>query len=118
MMIKGRRKMNEGKDVKSRDFKLDRDKIIQSFQRRGPGRGVGEKRIIQERIDELDTLFHNLQQIRGFLSQQGHSIINESGSMLAPRSHQNLDQLLTLLEDFLWVLNCAIAKHGGQPKLF
>ena len=110
--------MNDRKDLKSRSFKLDRDKIIQSLQRRGPGRGIGEKRIIQERIDELNTLFHNLQQIHGFLTQQGHNIINESGSMLAPQSHQNLDQLLTLLEDFLWVLNCAIAKHGGQPKLF
>ena len=55
--------MNEGKDLKYRVFKLDLDKIQPSLQRRGPGRGIGEKRIIQERIDELNILFHNLKQI-------------------------------------------------------
>jgi hypothetical protein len=110
--------MKEGKELKSRILQLDREQLRPYPHRRGPGRGIGEKRIIQERIDELNTLFHNLQQIHRFLSEKGHSIINESGSLLASQSHQNLDQLLTFLEDFLWVLNCAIAKYGGQPKLF
>jgi hypothetical protein len=86
-------------------------------KRRGPGRGIGEKRITRERLSELETLFQSLEQIHIYLIQEGHSIINESGSMLSSGSHQNLNQLLMLLEDFLWILNCAIANNGGVPRL-
>ncbi|MFX1508717.1 MAG: hypothetical protein ACFFBR_00285 [Promethearchaeota archaeon] len=96
---------------------LDRETDLKQGRRRGPGRGIGEKRITQERLTELNRLFHNLEHIHVFLVQEGHSIINESGSMLSSGSHQNLDQLLRLLEDFLWILNCAIAKNGGTPRL-
>ena len=97
--------------------KLGTEKLPLPRKRRGPGRGIGQKRIVQERLETLDTIFDNIQEMYNFLSQQGHMIINESGSMLASQSHQNLDQLLKLLEDFLWVINCAIAKNGGQAKL-
>ena len=86
-------------------------------QRRRPGRGVGEKRLTQQELGRLDTIFENLQQVRKCLTQHGHLIINQSGSLLAPQAHQNLDQLVALLEDFLWVLNCAIARQGGMPRL-
>jgi hypothetical protein len=86
-------------------------------QRRRPGRGIGEKRLTQQEIARLDTIFANLQEVRKCLAQHGHLIINQSGSLLAPQAHQNLDQLVALLEDFLWVLNCAIARQGGMPKL-
>lgn len=110
--------MNEYKETNPQLRKLEQEKIQQPPKRRGPGRGIGEKRITLERIEALDTLFNNLQQVHNFLAEQGHLIINESGSLLASQSHQNLDQLLHLLEDFLWILNCAIAKIGGKPKLF
>jgi hypothetical protein len=55
--------------------------------------------------------------VRKCLAQHGHLIINQSGSLLAPQAHQNLDQLVALIEDFLWVLNCAIARQGGMPRL-
>lgn len=106
---------HESKEIVS---KTEQTKIIQYRKHRGPGRGVGEKRIAQERLNELEAIFSNLEHTRQFLSQEGHTIINASGTLLASQSHQNLDQLLILLEDFLWVLNCAIAKKGGQPKLF
>ena len=96
---------------------LEPEKLTKYRKRRGPGRGIGEKRITQERLNELNTLFQSLEQIHTFLIQEGHSIINESGSMLSSGSHQNLDRMLVLLEDFLWILNCAIAKHGGNPRL-
>lgn len=86
--------------------------------RRGPGRGVGQKRLTDQMLTRLDTLFQNLLQMRSFLLQEGHLLINESGSILAPQAHQNLDKLVSLLEDFLWILNCAIAKLGGIPQLF
>ncbi len=110
--------MNDYRESKEMVSNIAQEKIIQSRKHRGPGRGVGEKRIAQERIDELESIFSNLENLRHFLSQEGHIIINASGTLLASQSHQNLDQLLILLEDFLWVLNCAIAKKGGQPKLF
>jgi hypothetical protein len=109
--------MNEPHELAKSPTLLEHEKAKKQGRRRGPGRGIGEKRITQERLTELDTLFHNLEQIHAFLVQEGHSIINESGSMLSSGSHQNLDQLLVLLEDFLWILNCAIAKNGGSPRL-
>jgi hypothetical protein len=96
---------------------LKSEKIVKQQKRRGPGRGIGEKRLTQERLAELASFFHNLEQIHAILVKEGHSIINESGSMLSSRSHQNLDQMLVLLEDFLWILNCALAKKGGNPRL-
>ncbi len=96
---------------------LKSDKLVKQPKRRGPGRGIGEKRLTEERLNELSTLFHNLEHIHAILVQEGHSIINESGSMLSSGSHQNLDQMLVLLEDFLWILNCALAKNGGNPRL-
>ncbi len=96
---------------------IELEKFTKQRKRRGPGRGIGEKRIIQDRLSQLDTLFHNLELIQAFLIDEGHAIINESGSMLTSRSHQNLDRMLVLLEDFLWILNCAIAKNGGSPRL-
>lgn len=96
---------------------LKSEKLVKLSKRRGPGRGIGEKRLTQERLNALSTLFHNLEQIHTVLVQEGHSIINESGSMLSSGSHQNLDQMLVLLEDFLWILNCALAKNGGNPRL-
>ncbi len=109
--------MNEPHKLVKSPVLLEREKATNQGRRRGPGRGIGEKRITQERLTELNQLFHNLEHIHTFLVQQGHSIINESGSMLSSGSHQNLDQLLMLLEDFLWILNCAIAKNGGTPRL-
>lgn len=109
--------MNESNDSPLSTKMLDVKPLTKERNRRGPGRGIGEKRIAKERLDELDTLFHNLEEIHAFLIQEGHAIINESGSMLSSGSHQNLDRMLVLLEDFLWVLNCAIAKHGGSPRL-
>ncbi|MFX1564161.1 MAG: hypothetical protein ACFFDP_12725 [Promethearchaeota archaeon] len=91
---------------------------IKLEQRRGPGRGIGQKRLTNQMLTRLDTLFQNLIQLRGFLLQDGHLIINESGSILAPQSHKNLDHLISLLEDFLWILNCSISKLGGTPQLF
>ena len=85
--------------------------------RRGPGRGIGEKRLKQQYLSRLNLLFKNLQQVHGFLIKEGHLIINESGSLLASQDHQNLKHLLNRIEDFLWVLNCAIARHGGIPRL-
>jgi hypothetical protein len=87
-------------------------------RRRSPGRGIGEKRLTEEALQRLDTIFENLQIIRRFLKDEGHQIINDSGSLLTPQAHQNLDQMLLLLEDFLWILNCAIAKYGGKARLF
>ncbi len=98
--------------------KIDQGTPNKEPKRRGPGRGIGEKRITQQRLNELNTLFHNLKQVQTFLLQEGHIIINESGSILSSHSHQNLDKLLILLDDFLWTLNCAIAKNGGKPRLF
>ncbi|MFW9831368.1 MAG: hypothetical protein ACFFD8_06295 [Candidatus Thorarchaeota archaeon] len=110
--------MNEFTDSKSPPSKLEKETISLPPARRGPGRGVGEKRIYEERRDELKTLFSNLQQVQIFLNEEGHSIINESGSLLTSQSHENLDQLIALLDDFLWILNCALAKHGGDAKIF
>jgi hypothetical protein len=93
-------------------------KELKLGHRRGPGRGVGQKRLTNQMLERLDTLFQNLLQIRGFLLQEGHLLINESGSILAPQAHQNLDQLISLLEDFMWILNCSISKLGGIPQLF
>ncbi len=109
--------MNEPYESPTPVKTLEAKTLSKPRKRRGPGRGIGEKRITQERLNELDTLFHNLEQIHAFLIQEGHSIINESGSMLSSGSHQNLDRMLVLLEDFLWILNCAIAKNGGNPRL-
>ena len=109
--------MNDQYKSKSPTTKLEAEKLTVPRKRRGPGRGIGQKRILEERLKTLDTIFDNLRELHSFLTQQGHLIINESGSMLASHSHQNLDQLLELLEDFLWVLNCAIAKNGGQARL-
>ncbi|MFX1317978.1 MAG: hypothetical protein ACFE9D_01015 [Promethearchaeota archaeon] len=96
---------------------LKSEKRVKQSKRRGPGRGIGEKRLTEERLNDLSALFHSLEQIHAILIQEGHSIINESGSMLSSGSHQNLDQMLLLLEDFLWTLNCALAKNGGNPRL-
>ena len=95
-----------------------KDKPLSAPSRyRGPGRGVGEKRISRELLTQLDNVFENIQITRRFLASEGHHIINESGSLVAPQAHKNLDQLITLLEDFLWILNCTIAKHGGKARL-
>ena len=107
--------MNEPYETSSKIIEFN--SLTKQRKRRGPGRGIGEKRITEDRLKELDTLFCNLEQIHSFLIQEGHTIINESGSMLSSGSHQNLDRMLKLLEDFLWVLNCAIAKNGGNPRL-
>ena len=109
--------MNDQIESEKTISRLGAEKLPLPRKRRGPGRGIGQKRIVQERLETLDTIFDNLQEMHNFLSQQGHMIINESGSMLASQSHQNLDQLLKHLEDFLWVINCTIAKNGGQAKL-
>jgi hypothetical protein len=109
--------MNEPIELKTQLAKLEKEKLSQTQKRRGPGRGIGEKRISRERIDRLDTLFLVLQDLHEYLSANGHTIINESGSLLSSQSHQNLDQLVSLLEDFLWIVNCAIAKNGGNPKI-
>jgi hypothetical protein len=109
--------MNQPHELPDTTQLLEPEKLSKHRKRRGPGRGIGEKRITQERLDELNTLFRSLEQVHAFLIQEGHSIINESGSMLSSGSHQNLDRMLVLLEDFLWILNCAIAKHGGNPRL-
>ena len=82
-----------------------------------PGRGVGEKRLRREALERLETIFQELQLVRNFLQREGHQLINDSGSLLAAQSHRNLDLLVALLEDFLWTVNCAIARHGGTPKL-
>lgn len=110
--------MNDTIELKTEQSTLSKETIRPPPKRRGPGRGVGEKRISQERRDELNTLISNIQHIHVFLTSEGHSIINESGSLLTSQSHQNLDQLISLLDDFLWILNCALAKHGGKAKLF
>jgi hypothetical protein len=91
--------------------------LAAAAQRRRPGRGIGEKRLTQQELTRLNVIFENLQEVRKCLTQHGHPIINQSGSLLASQAHQNLDQLVALLEDFLWVLNCAIARQGGMPKL-
>lgn len=109
--------MNQPHELPKATRMLESEKLTKQRKRRGPGRGIGEKRITQERLDELNTLFQSLEQVYAFLIQEGHSIINESGSMLSSGSHQSLDRMLVLLEDFLWILNCAIAKHGGTPRL-
>jgi hypothetical protein len=109
--------MNQPHELPDATKMLEPEKFTKQRKRRGPGRGIGEKRITQERLSELTTLFQSLEQVHAFLIQEGHSIINESGSMLSSGSHQNLDRMLVLLEDFLWILNCAIAKHGGNPRL-
>lgn len=109
--------MNKPYEFNDGRFLLEKDKLKAKRKRRGPGRGIGEKRITQERLEMLKSLFQNLENIHKFLIQEGHSIINESGSMLSSGSHHNLDQMLLLLEDFLWTLNCAIAKNGGNPRL-
>jgi|GEM_PF-3373240 len=109
--------MNEPNESPTIPLTPDIDKLAKERRQRGPGRGIGEKRITQERLGELGALFQSLEQIHVFLLQEGHSIINESGSMLSSGSHQNLDQMLVLLEDFLWILNCAIANNGGVPRL-
>ncbi|MFX0169913.1 MAG: hypothetical protein ACFE89_11235 [Candidatus Hodarchaeota archaeon] len=109
--------MDEQNPLKAPLTKLGQEKLFQTQRSRGPGRGIGEKRISKERVERLDTIFLALQDIHDYLSEHGHMIINESGSMLTSQSHQNLDQLLVLLEDFLWILNCAIAKNGGNPKI-
>ncbi len=85
--------------------------------RRRPGRGIGEKRITKQVLSRLDTAFRDLRQMHEFLSKEGHLIINESGSLQTTQAHQNLNLLLELLEDFLWILNCTIGRHGGVPKL-
>ncbi len=85
--------------------------------RRRPGRGIGEKRVTKHAISRLDTAFKDLRQVHEFLIKEGHLIINESGSLKASQAHMNLNLLLELLEDFLWILNCAISRHGGVPKL-
>ncbi len=109
--------MNQPHELPDATPLLEPEKLTKQRKRSGPGRGIGEKRITQERLGELNTLFQSLEQVHAFLIQEGHSIINESGSMLSSGSHQNLDRMLVLLEDFLWILNCAIAKHGGNPRL-
>jgi hypothetical protein len=109
--------MNEHTELKTQLAKLEQEKLTQKPKCRGPGRGIGEKRISRERIDHLDTLFLVLQDLHEYLSENGHTIINESGSLLSSQSHQNLERLVSLLEDFLWIVNCAIAKNGGKPKL-
>ena len=68
-------------------------------------------------LKRLETIFENIQRIRLFLAEHGHLIINQSGSLLTSQAHQNLDQLIKLMEDFQWILNCAIAKQGGTPQL-
>ncbi|MFX1575713.1 MAG: hypothetical protein ACFFCF_00920 [Promethearchaeota archaeon] len=109
--------MNKPKEFNGKSFLFEQGELETKLKRRGPGRGIGEKRINQERLDMLKTLFQNLENIHRFLIQEGHSIINESGSILSSGSHDNLDQMLVLLEDFLWTLNCSIAKNGGDPRL-
>ena len=109
--------MNEHTELKAQLEKLEQEKLSQTQKQRGPGRGIGEKRLTRERIDQLDTLFLILQDLHEYLSEYGHTIINDSGSLLSSQSHQNLDQLVALIEDFLWIVNCAIAKNGGNPKL-
>jgi hypothetical protein len=109
--------MNDNTELKAQLAKLEQEKLTQSQKRRGPGRGIGEKRISRERIDQLNTLFMVLQDIHEYLSEHGHTIINESGSLLSSQSHQDLDRLVLLIEDYLWIVNCAIAKNGGNPKL-
>jgi len=84
---------------------------------RRPGRGVGEKRLRREALERLETIFRELQLVRNFLQREGHQLINDSGSLLAAQAHRNLDLLVALLEDFLWTVNCAIARYGGTPKL-
>lgn len=110
--------MNEHTELEAHLAKLEQEKLAQSQKRRGPGRGIGEKRISRERTDHLNTLFVVLQDVHDYLSEHGHTIINESGSLLSSQSHQDLDRLVLLIEDYLWVVNCAIAKNGGKPKLF
>ncbi len=85
--------------------------------RRRPGRGIGEKRITKQVLSRLETAFKDIRQIQEFLVKEGHLIINESGSMKASQAHMNLNLLLELLEDYLWIMNCAISRHGGIPKL-
>ena len=85
--------------------------------RRRPGRGIGEKRVTKQVLTRLDTVFTDLRQMYEFLKNEGHLIINESGSLQSSQAHQNLNLLLELLEDFLYILNCAIGRHGGVPKL-
>lgn len=110
--------MEKTRQNQNESITIDKSELPKPCTRRGPGRGIGQKRLTQQRLRQLNTIFSNLQQIRDFLDQQGHLIINESGSLLASQAHQDLDCLVQLLEDFLWILNCAIAKHGGNPKLF
>jgi len=85
--------------------------------RRRPGRGIGEKKLRRQTLERLETIFQELQLVRTFLAQEGHQLINDSGSLLAAQAHRNLDLLVALLEDFLWTLNCTIAQYGGTPKL-
>ncbi|MFX1563905.1 MAG: hypothetical protein ACFFDP_11440 [Promethearchaeota archaeon] len=110
--------MTESEKSRVDDSSSQNLKELKIGPRRGPGRGVGQKRLTDQALTRLDTLFQNLLQMRSFLLQEGHLLINESGSILASQAHKNLDQLISLLEDFMWVINCAIAKLGGLPQLF
>ncbi len=85
--------------------------------RRRPGRGIGEKRVTKQVLSRLDTAFRDLRQMQEFLAKEGHLIVNESGSIQTSQAHLNLNLMLELLEDFLWILNCTISRHGGIPKL-
>ncbi|MFX1563781.1 MAG: hypothetical protein ACFFDP_10815 [Promethearchaeota archaeon] len=62
-------------------------------QRRGPGRGVGQKRLVAERLAELDVFFFQFMGVHRFSGMEGYRIINESGTMVAAQIHQNLDDL-------------------------
>ncbi len=110
--------MKELENNQIEEIKPEKHLLQKPKRRRSPGRGIGEKRLTDEALKRLDIIFENFQIIRRFLKDQGHQIINESGSLLTPQAHQNLDQMLLLLEDFLWILNCAIAKYGGKARLF
>jgi len=81
------------------------------------GRGIGEKRLAAQALARDVSLFEQVAAVRQFLRAEGHALIVASGTLLAADAHRNLDRLVELLEDFLWVVNTCIARDGGTPRL-